>query len=501
MLKNSGLSVSTLKLINEVSRLPFAARFEQHIWLSMQIQAAKHIKTLDRPRTRADSCEKHELWLSEGADFQHNLIFESIASTFRHLERACGLANLVPPILRELASEAAEARQDIYSLNDSKVNRLLKAIERTCYGSKRDELLRLIQKTCELLSLLGDGSLNYISYAGRLPAIDEIPTSDKTACPYKAAWVRAKAARTTLVTSYMGHVLRMARNFIGHGLAYEDLVQEGFIGLIRAADRYDFLAHKKFSGYFSSWVWAHFTRAIVDYGKLVRLPFHFTEKLKRIKKTAAKLKEAGAEYDEAAVQEITLSHLCPIYSLNMTIPFRIAKLERGLADENLLPTDTGSYEDDFQRVNLADLIPSKSNGDVDAELKSQRSYVDKVLGKLSPREERVIRSRFGFGQKGDLTLEQVGEDLNLTRERVRQIERNALERLCHPARRSLLKECAVSDEPDRKDWLTTSLQQFLDGQIIEIDKDRITRYRVNIENTLKELPRRRRYIFRDEHGL
>ena len=237
-----------------------------------------------------------------------------------------------------------------------------------------------------------------------------------------------QSAKNELVEANLRLVVSLARHYQGCGLSYQDLIQEGNIGLIKAAEKFDVSKGFRFSTYASWWIKQALSRAIADQSRTIRIPVHMTENINKFKKTERellsqlnrepKIKEIADAIgiSEKQAKEIQ-SYIVEPTSLDIQV-----------GDDD---TTIGSFIEDTHFVNPESAYIKESNGDI----------VNAVLDTLSDREANILRLRFGIGGKKAMTLEEVGKEYGLTRERIRQIEAKALRKLRHPSRSNLLKEC------------------------------------------------------------
>lgn len=238
-----------------------------------------------------------------------------------------------------------------------------------------------------------------------------------------------QSAKNELVEANLRLVVSLARHYQGCGLSYQDLIQEGNIGLIKAAEKFDVSKGFRFSTYASWWIKQALSRAIADQSRTIRIPVHMTENINKFKKTErellSKLNREPKVKEIADVMGISEKQAKEIQSYIV----EPTSLDIQVGDDD--DTTIGSFIEDTHFVNPESAYIKESNGDV----------VNAVLDTLSDREANILRLRFGIGGKKAMTLEEVGKEYGLTRERIRQIEAKALRKLRHPSRANILKEC------------------------------------------------------------
>ncbi len=292
-----------------------------------------------------------------------------------------------------------------------------------------DDLDKTITKDVDALEAsvaegIDDPVKVYLKEIGRVPLLtpeEEVDLAVRMSQGDNAARQRLSEANLRLVVS-------IAKRYVGRGMQFLDLIQEGNLGLIKAVEKFDYTKGFKFSTYATWWIRQAITRAIADQARTIRIPVHMVETINKVKKVSSQLLHANGH--EPTAEEIA-------EEMGVSVE-KVREIMRVAQEPVSLETPIGEEEDSH----LGDFIP-----DEDAPVPAEAAYhtllreqLGDVLGTLTPREEKVLRLRFGLEDGRPRTLEEVGKEFNVTRERIRQIEAKALRKLRHPSRSKRLKD-------------------------------------------------------------
>lgn len=300
---------------------------------------------------------------------------------------------------------AEEPQEDLTALDDAQIGRLEQ--ELSAEGVALDDPVK-----------------TYLKEIGRVPLLTAQQESELA----QAAREGSEDARRRLSEANLRLVVSVAKRYAGRGLSFLDLIQEGNLGLMKATEKFEPERGFKFSTYATWWIRQAITRAIADQGRTIRIPVHLVESINRVKKATGDLLRTNGR--EPTVEEIAVR-------LEME-PDRVRELMQLAQDPISLETPVGEEED----AHLEDFIQDEEAGIPADEAGRQllRRELLNVLKSLTPREERVIALRFGLEDGRSHTLEELGREFNVTRERVRQIEAKALRKLRHPSRAKRLRD-------------------------------------------------------------
>ena len=277
-------------------------------------------------------------------------------------------------------------------------------------GSTDDSVKMYLKDSCSVPLLTGDEEVD----------LAKMMTSDNPKdCEY---------AKNRLSEANLRLVVSIAKRYVGRGMQFLDLIQEGNLGLLKAVEKFDYTRGFKFSTYATWWIRQSITRAIADQARTIRIPVHMVETINKTNRVARTLlQELGREPSTAEIGE------------KMGLPEeKVAEILKIGQDPVSLETPIGEEEDSHLGDFIVDTTATSPSDS--AEAKMLREQLLQVLNTLTPRENEVLRKRYGLDDNRPKTLEEVGREFNVTRERIRQIEAKALRKLRHPSRTKKLKD-------------------------------------------------------------
>ncbi len=274
---------------------------------------------------------------------------------------------------------------------------------------------QMIQKIMNEVSI-DDSVKMYLKDIGRVPllsAAEEIEIAQKMA-------EGDEEAKKALINANLRLVVNIAKRYVGRGMQFLDLIQEGNLGLMKAVEKFDYTRGYKFSTYATWWIRQAITRSLADQARTIRIPVHMVETINRMTKVSRQLLQKNG-------REPTQSEIAEAMGISES---KVAEIQKIALDPVSLETPIGEEEDSH----LGDFIEDKTTANQldQAESKMLKEQIEEILGTLAPRESAVLILRYGLRDNRPRTLEEVGKVFNVTRERIRQIEAKALRKLRHP---------------------------------------------------------------------
>jgi RNA polymerase primary sigma factor len=329
----------------------------------------------------------------------------------------------VEPALEEIAEIEEEELVDPNTLVDSfniddPVRMYLKEIGKVSLLTAEEEVA--------LATVMSEGNLAREAIAQAEE--DGQPLSEEELIPLRQKITAGDAAKQKLAEANLRLVVSIAKRYVGRGMLFLDLIQEGNLGLIKAVEKFDYTKGYKFSTYATWWIRQAITRAIADQARTIRIPVHMVETINKVIRVSRQLlQELG--HDPSA-EEIS-------QEMNMPVD-KVREILKIAQEPVSLETPIGEEEDSH----LGDFIPDEGASEPSeaASFTLLKEQLVDVLSTLTPREEKVLKLRFGIEDGRTRTLEEVGKEFNVTRERIRQIEAKALRKLRHPSRSKKLKD-------------------------------------------------------------
>lgn len=502
----------------DIARLPIITSPHQEIWLGVQLQASSRFALINAK------------WRSNQPPIPFsNFYWAHLFSRWIELETEILGQGIPIPSLGVLGSELVHARHNLQNLHRSRLRRLLRHAGDIEDAEKKETIFEIIYDCIETLAILSIDNLRKLSAIAKdfdgLPPISVTEQWSIESSEMIEKWLlhNSENAKHLLTTGYLRYAIRVAQGYIDQGLDTCDLVQAGFIGLMKAAERYDYRSNGRFGNYAVSWIWQSITREIADQSRTIRLPVHLHETLHRWN-TACRQFDDGLRdpahnpeilfhmglLDEAAYKELVEAdrhteghrkHLGRDTQEQFEQAIRKAhKLCANdvktcrLEDVDAVLKYANGY---YKAIPLGEVLPTELFWDENAEdaLSIRQLVEDEIFTFLSERERSVLTLRHGWDNGEERTLEEIGRVFQLTRERIRQIESKAINKIKY---RIANGRCPGMNEwkitPKRVLPLMTNVRFVLPK--LEYEQDDEEQDRERLDSMLSSLPHGDRILAR-----